>query len=327
MSFRGTIQLNNGKTIPQVGLGTWLSKSHEVENSVVWAVETGYRHIDCAYVYGNQDEVGAALKKVIQSVVQREELFITSKLWNDAHRPSEVEKQLNTTLSQLGTPYLDLYLIHWPVAFVPGRGTSPTRADKPDQVEIDTETSVVETWKAMLALPSTGKVRAVGVSNFTVQQLEAIIEARGERPAMNQIEAHPLLPQDDLMKYCKKEGIHLTAYSPLGNNLQGKTKLVDYPEVKEVADRLGATTAQVLIAWGVYRGYSVIPKSVQKDRVIKNFEQITLTKEDFEKISAIEKNNHVRFNIPITYSPKWSINLFDEGVEREAEVDYHVKLE
>jgi L-glyceraldehyde reductase len=158
------------------------------------------------------------LKKVIPSVVQREELFITSKLWNDAHRPSEVEKQLDITLSQLGVPYLDLYLIHWPVAFVQGRGMFPKHADKPDQVEIDSETSLVETWKAMLALRNTGKVRAVGVSNFTVKHLEAIIKATGERPAMNQIEAHPLLPQDDLVEYCKKEGIHLTAYSPLGNN-------------------------------------------------------------------------------------------------------------
>jgi len=295
---------------------------------VVWAVETGYRHIDCAYVYRNQDEIGAALAKVIPSVVQREELFITSKLWNDAHRPSEVEKQLDTTLSQLGTSYLDLYLIHWPVAFVQGRGMFPERADKPDQVEIESETSLVDTWKAMLALrSSTGKVRAVGVSNFTVQQLEAIIKATGERPAVNQIEAHPLLPQDDLVEYCKKEEIILTAYSPLGNNLQGKTKLVDYPEVKEVADRLGATTAQVLVAWGVYRGYSVIPKSVQKGRLVKNFDQITLSKEDYEKISEIGKNNHVRFNIPITYSPKWSINLFDEKVETEGQADYCVKLE
>ncbi|KAF8262509.1 Aldo keto reductase [Lactarius quietus] len=328
MSLRRTLQLNNGINIPQIGLGTWLSKPHEVENSVVWAVETGYRHIDCAYVYRNQDEIGAALAKVIPSVVQREELFITSKLWNDAHRPSEVEKQLDTTLSQLGTSYLDLYLIHWPVAFVQGRGMFPERADKPDQVEIESETSLVDTWKAMLALrSSTGKVRAVGVSNFTVQQLEAIIKATGERPAVNQIEAHPLLPQDDLVEYCKKEEIILTAYSPLGNNLQGKTKLVDYPEVKEVADRLGATTAQVLVAWGVYRGYSVIPKSVQKGRLVKNFDQITLSKEDYEKISEIGKNNHVRFNIPITYSPKWSINLFDEKVETEGQADYCVKLE
>ncbi|KAI0264120.1 Aldo keto reductase [Gloeopeniophorella convolvens] len=320
MSHGKTLTLNNGTTIPQIGLGTWLSKPHEVENAVVWAVEAGYRHLDCAYVYENQDEVGAALKKVVPSIVKREELFITSKLWNDAHQPAEVEKQLDITLAQLGTPYLDLYLIHWPVAFQPGRGLYPLRAGNDKEADLDTETSLVDTWRAMLKLRETGKVRAVGVSNFTVAHLEAIIKATGERPAANQVEAHPLLPQDDLVEYCKNENIHLTAYSPLGNNLQGKTKLVDYPEVKEVADRLGATTAQVLVAWGVYRGYSVIPKSVQKDRVLSNFKQIELSQEDYEKISAIGKNNRVRFNIPITFSPlTWSINLFDEEVEKAAE--------
>jgi L-glyceraldehyde reductase len=163
-------------------------------------------------------QVGAALKKVIPSIIQREELFITSKLWNDAHHPSKVEKQLDVTLSQLGTPYLDLYLVHWPVAFVSGRGTIPVCVDKPDEVELDVNTSLVDTWKAMIALRETGKVKAIGVSNFTIQHLETIIKATGEQPAVNQIEAHPLLPQDDMVEYCKKQGITITAYSPLGNN-------------------------------------------------------------------------------------------------------------
>jgi L-glyceraldehyde reductase len=163
-------------------------------------------------------QVGAALKKVIPSAIRREELFITSKLWNNAHHPSEVEKQLDITLSQLGTPYLDLYLIHWPVAFVSGREAIPVHADKPDEVKIDVNTSLVDTWKAMIALRKTGKVKAIGVSNFTIQHLEAIIKATGERPVVNQIEAHPLLPQDDVVDYCKQQGILITAYSPLGNN-------------------------------------------------------------------------------------------------------------
>jgi len=327
MSLRKTVQLNNGISIPQIGLGTWLSKPHEVEQAVVWAVEAGYRHIDCAYVYENQQEVGDALKKVIPSLVRREDLFITSKLWNDAHHPSEVERQLDSTLSQLGTPYVDLFLVHWPVAFAQGHGKFPLRESKSDEVKIDTDTSLVDTWKAMLALRDTGKVKAVGVSNFTIQHLEAIIKATGERPAVNQVEAHPLLPQDDLVEYCRKQGIHMTAYSPLGNNLQGKRKFVDYPEVKEVAERLGVTAAQVLVAWGVARGYSVIPKSVNKDRIVTNFEQVTLNDEDYQKISQIGKENHLRFNIPITYSPKWSVNIFDEEIEKEAQAEYAVKLE
>ncbi len=163
-------------------------------------------------------QIGAALKKVIPSVVQREELFITSKLWNTSHRPSDVEKELDVTLSELDTPYLDLYLIHWPVPFVSRGELLPLRADKPGEAEIDTEVSLVDTWEAMVALRSTGKVRAVGVSNFTIPMLEAIIKATGVRPAVNQVEAHPLLIQDDLVEYCKKEGIHLTGFSPLGNN-------------------------------------------------------------------------------------------------------------
>jgi hypothetical protein len=191
--------------------------------------------MDCAYVYGNQDEVRLlhvplfiATKQFGTGQCRFEEGYTT---WCSA-KNSLSRRNFGTTRiiclkwrsnSSLHFPnsaplYLYLFLIHWPVAFVPGRGMSPTRADKPDQVEIDPETSVVETWKAMFALPSTGRVRAVGVSNFTVQQLETIIKATGERPAMNQIEAHPLLPQNDLMEYCKKEGIHRTAYSPLGNN-------------------------------------------------------------------------------------------------------------
>jgi len=137
-------------------------------------------------------------------------------------------------------------------------------------------------------------------------------------PAVNQIEAHPLLPQDDLVAYSKEKNIHITAYSPLGNNLVGKPKLTDHVKVKEVANKLGATPAQVLIAWGVYRGYSVIPKSVQEERIVSNFKQVELSKEDYELVSEIGKGNYTRFNTPYGYSPKWDINLFDEPLEKPA---------
>ncbi|KAI0061866.1 Aldo/keto reductase [Artomyces pyxidatus] len=318
MSHGKILTLSNGKTVPQIGLGTWLSKPHEVEHAVEWAVQAGYRHLDCAMVYENQDEVGAALKKVIPSIVKREDLFITSKLWNKSHQPDQVERELDETLAQLGTDYLDLYLVHWPVAFPPGKGLFPPDSAKPGHVELDTETSLVDTWRAVVKLLDTGKVRTIGVSNFTIDHIKGIVAATGVKPTVNQIEAHPLLPQDDLVEYCKAEGIHLTAYSPLGNNLLGKTKLVDYPAVTEVAKRLGASTAQVLVAWGVYRGYSVIPKSVQQDRIISNFQQIELSKEDYDKISEIGHQAHTRFNIPFTYKPVWDINLFDEEVEKGA---------
>jgi L-glyceraldehyde reductase len=296
-----------------------MSKNNEVGHAVEYAVRNGpYRHLDLALIYGNQDEVGAALRKVIPSVVKREDLFITSKLWNSAHQPEKAAKELDQTLKQLGIDYLDLYLIHWPVAFPPGNGLVPNHPTKKGEVHLDLDTSLVDTWKAMIALSNTGKVKHIGVSNFTIEQIEGIVKATGVTPIVNQIEAHPLLPQDDLVAYCKEKGIHITAYSPLGNNLVGKPKLTDHPKIQEVATRLGATPAQVLIAWGVYRGYSVIPKSVQEDRIISNFKQVELSKEDYDDISSIGHGNYTRFNVPYHYSPNWDINIFGEPVEKNA---------
>ncbi|KAF7980127.1 hypothetical protein HWV62_39555 [Athelia sp. TMB] len=317
MSFGKNITLSSGSILPQIGLGTWLSKPKEVEHAVEYAVRNGYRHLDLAMVYQNQDEVGAALKKVIPSVVKREELFITSKLWNSGHKSLKVaEAELDETLKQIGTEYLDLYLIHWPVAFPPGDGLFPKAAE--NEAKLDLETSITDTWKTMIELKKTGKVKNIGVSNFTIEYIQGIIDATGVTPVANQIEAHPYLPQDALLEYCNDKNIHVTAYSPLGNNLVGLPKLTEHEKVKEIATRLGATTAQVLIAWGVYRGYSVIPKSVQEERIISNFKQVELSKEDYEAVSSIGHNNHVRFNIPHKYTPFWDINIFDEPEEKTA---------
>ncbi|EPT02531.1 hypothetical protein FOMPIDRAFT_1022863 [Fomitopsis schrenkii] len=319
MSDGKVLSLSSGAPIPQIGLGTWLSKPHEVENAVEIAVRSGYRHLDLAMIYQNQDEVGRALKKVVPSVVKREELFITSKVWNTSHKKELVEKELDETLRQIGTDYLDLYLIHWPVAFSnstePGKNFFPQ--SKEGWVDLDTETSLVETWKALVDLQKTGKVKTIGVSNFTIEQIQGIADATGVWPAVNQIEAHPLLQQDELDAFSKKHNIHITAYSPLGNNLVGKPKLTDYPEVIEIAKKLDATPAQVLVAYGVYRGYSVIPKSVQKERIESNFKQVSLSEEDFKKLVALGKD-HVRFNVPYTYSPQWDINIWNEPSEQSA---------
>lgn len=324
MSFGKVLQLNTGAPIPEIGLGTWLSKPNEVENAVEIAVRNGYRHLDLARIYRNQDEVGRALKKVIPSVVTREQLFITSKLWNCSHQQGPAEAELEETLKQLGLTYLDLYLVHWPVAFEPGNGLVPPHPTKEGEVLLDMKTSLVDTWKTMIKLKETGKVKAIGVSNFTIEHIKGLIAATGVVPAVNQIEAHPLLPQDDLVAYCKQVGVHITAYSPLGNNFVGKPMLTENAAVKEVAEKLGATPAQVLVAWGVYRGYSVIPKSVQEGRIISNFKQVALSEEDYEKVTAIGVGNFERFNIPIRFKPKWDIALFGEELEKTA--TYQVKI-
>ncbi|OCH92070.1 Aldo/keto reductase [Obba rivulosa] len=320
-----TYKLSTGQEIPAIGLGTWLSKPDEVENAVEIAIRAGYRHLDLAMIYENQDEVGRALKKVIPSVVKREELYITSKLWNTSHHPEYVEKELDETLRLLGVDYLDEYLIHWPVAFPPGQGFFPPHPERQGWVALDFGVSLVDTWKAMIELPKTGKVKAVGVSNFTIEHIKGIVEETGVWPVVNQVESHPLLPQDELRTFCNEHNIHITAYSPLGNNLRGEKRLTDYPEVIEVAQKLNATPAQVLIAWGIQRGYSVIPKSVHKKRILENFQLIELPPQEFEKISSLGKGRHVRFNMPITYAPYWDINIFGEEPEKKATHTVRIK--
>jgi L-glyceraldehyde reductase len=271
------------------------------------------------------------LKKVIPSVVKREELFITSKLWNSSHQAAEAEKELDKTLEQLGIEYLDLYCECDFRTLVPSvlNASSDPLAGR------------VQTWaRSLSSKRETGRgctrlgdltcrylegddcsaedrkgnedlnaaelppdrsfgfplqVKQIGVSNFTIQHIQGIIDATGVVPAANQIEAHPYLPQDELVAYAKEKGIHITAYSPLGNNLVGKPKLTDLPAIQAIADELGATAAQVLVAWGVYRGYSVIPKSVQEERIHSNFRQVELSQAMYEKVSAVGRENYTRY--------------------------------
>jgi L-glyceraldehyde reductase len=239
-----TIKFNDGNVMPAIGLGTWLSKPGEVKAAVEHAAKAGYRHFDLAKVYGNHGEVGEGLKAVIPSVVKREEIFLTSKLWNTAHKPDLVEAALDDTLKELDQKYLDLYLIHWPVSF---NSPEPHKTLMPDDgtghADLDTKTTLVDTWKAMIALQKTGKVKSIGVSNFTQSMIEAIIKATGVTPAVNQIEAHPLLPQEDLVKYSNEKGIHITAYSPLGNaggygDDAKKQDIVGSKPVQEVAKKV-----------------------------------------------------------------------------------------
>lgn len=249
---------------------------------------------------GNQNEVAAGIK---DSGVDRKDIFITSKLWNNSHRPELVEADLDTTLKQLNTDYLDLYLIHWPVPFKPGKELAPS-ANGEALVDVDGP-SIVDTWKELVRISKeTKKVRAIGVSNFTVEHLEKIISATGVTPAVNQIEAHPTLIQPELFKYLKEKNIHVTAYSPLGNNITGKARDIDAEPVKKIADKLGKSPAQVLIAWGLRQDFIEIPKSVTPARIASNFDVIELSDDDFNAINEWGKANYCRGNIPSEYKPK-----------------------
>ncbi|KAF5006039.1 hypothetical protein FDECE_7551 [Fusarium decemcellulare] len=324
MSFGRTVTLNSGHKIPVIGYGTWQSAPGEVGTGVYEALKAGYRHLDLAKIYQNQREVGEGLKKALAEIpgLKREDIFITSKLWNNKHRPENVEAALDDTLEELGLDYLDLYLIHWPVAFKHGDELFPRKADNENSVELDLGVSIVDTWKAVTKLPKT-KARSIGVSNFSIEHLETIINESGVVPAINQVERHPRIPNPELVDYLKKKGIVLTAYSAFGNNSWGLPLLVTIPEVKAIAERLSAaqnktvTGAQVVLAWSTLNGHTVIPKSVTPSRIRENFQEVEL---DEEAIKALDKLGETpqRFNIPTTYNPKWDINIFGDEKEKDA---------
>lgn len=290
-----TLELNNGLVMPALGLGTWKSKPGEVANAVKVAVRAGYRHLDCAWIYGNEKEIGEALAELFEEgVVTRDELWVTSKLWNDRHAPKDVEPALRDTLSKLGLEYLDLYLMHWPIAHRLGK-TMPKTAD--DMVSLD-ELPLESTWAAMEKLVDAGLTRSIGVSNFNSKKLRALLKDARIRPAANQVELHPYLQQYELKALCDAEGVILTAYSPLGSKdrppslkAEDEPILLEDPVIGEIAAAKGASTAQVLIAWALHRGTSVIPKSTNEGRIKQNLEAATLelNADEMSKIETLDR--------------------------------------
>ncbi|BDD58158.1 H/ACA snoRNP pseudouridylase subunit [Monascus purpureus] len=274
-------KLNTGAEIPAVGLGTWQSAPGEVEKAVSHAIAVGYRHIDTAFCYQNEHEVGQGIKEALASgKVKREDLFVTTKLWCSYH--TRVEEALDASLKNLGLDYIDLYLMHWPVAFNPN-GNHPLFPKLPDgSRDIDHSHSHVTTWKNMEKLLGTGKVKAIGVSNYSKLYLEQLLPHATVVPAVNQIENHPALPQQEIVDFCKEKGIHITAYSPLGST---GSPLFTAEPIVEVAKKRGVGSATVLLSWHIARGSSVLPKSVTPSRIEENRNLIKLDESDMATIA------------------------------------------
>ncbi|KAF2105360.1 NADP-dependent oxidoreductase domain-containing protein [Lophiotrema nucula] len=279
------LKLNTGNSIPALGLGTWQSAPGEVKKAVVHAIEAGYRHIDCAYCYQNEDEVGEALQDVIsRGIVKREDLFITSKLWCTFH--TRVEEGLQKSLDLLKLDYLDLYLMHWPVPMNPN-GNHPLFPKLADgSRDIDHSTNHTETWKRLekLVQTSSPKVKAIGVANYSVKYLEKLLAKADVVPAVNQIENHPYLPQQEVVDFCKEKGIHITAYSPLGST---GSPLFKEEGVQEVGKNHGVSAATVLLSYHLARNSSVLAKSVTSSRIDENRKLIALDDSDMEKLEGI----------------------------------------
>ena len=280
------IPLNNGSShMPALGFGTLIPDPAVTITATRDALEAGFRHFDCAERYRNEREVGEALQAGLAAGgIARKDIFVTTKLWNSNHRPERVQPAFEASLDRLRLEYLDLYLIHTPFAFQPGDEQDPR--DQNGNVIYDKGVTLLDTWRAMENLIDHGKCRAIGLSDITLDGLLPIYESARIKPAVVQVESHPYLPETELLEFCKKNGIVLLAFAPLGHGM--KPGLLEDPVISAVATRVGKTPPQVLLAWGVQRGTALLttPKSAARAR--ENFDISALPEDAFNEINRIQ---------------------------------------
>ncbi|KAJ4349924.1 Glycerol 2-dehydrogenase (NADP(+)) [Didymosphaeria variabile] len=298
-----TYKLNNGVTIPAVGFGTFANEgaTGETYKAVTHALNTGYRHLDCAWFYQNEAEVGDAVRDFLESnpSVKRSDLFICTKVWPHLMEPDQIKWSFNNSLEKLKMDYIDLFLLHWPFAAEANENRMPKiGADGKYIIKKALTENLEPSWRAVEDINRSGKAKAVGCSNWTIEGLKKLLSYAQIKPAVNQIECHPFLPNDDLVQFCFNNNILPEAYSPLGSQNQVPTTGETVRENKtlnEVAKRSGHDLAQVLLAWGLRRGYVVLPKSSTPKRIESNWLIPELSDEDFDAVQSVAKGRHTRF--------------------------------
>jgi alcohol dehydrogenase (NADP+) len=290
--FRMTrIPLNNGNGLPALGFGTLIPDLTTTVTATRDALEAGFRHFDCAERYRNESEVAQGLQAGRTSTgIAREDIFVTTKLWNTNHRPERVEPAFEASRIRLNVDYVDLYLSHTPFAFLPGDEQDPR--DKNGNIIYDHGVTLLDTWRAMEALVDQGKCRAIGLSDIGLSDLAPIYESARIKPAVVQVESHPYLPETELLEFCKQKGIVLLAFAPLGHGI--RLGPLEDPVILAVATRVGKTPAQVLLAWAVQRGTALLTTPKTAARARENFDVSPLPQDAFEEITNIQTRQ--RFN-------------------------------
>jgi diketogulonate reductase-like aldo/keto reductase len=287
------IPLTHGSgAIPALGFGTLIPDPVATRQATKAALEVGFRHFDCSERYRNEREVGEAMQDVLKAgAVQRKDVFVTTKLWNNNHRPERVAPAFEASRRRLQLDHVDCYLIHTPFAFAPGDDQEPK--DEHGKIIYDSGVTLVETWQALERLVDEGRCGAIGLSNVNLEKLREIVEAARIKPAVVEVESHPYLPEWELLDYCRQHGIVLLAFAALGHAME--PRLLDDPAIVSVARRLGRTPAQVALAWAVQRGTALLTTSVKPDRIRENFEVSTLPEDAMQEIrNGVTAN--VRFN-------------------------------
>jgi diketogulonate reductase-like aldo/keto reductase len=287
------IPLTHGSgAIPAVGFGTLIPDLVATTQATKTALEVGFRHFDCAERYGNEAAVGEALRGALDAgTIAREDLFVTTKLWNTNHRPERVKPAFDASRRRLQGDYVDCYLIHTPYAFQPGDDQDPR--DDNGQVIYDTGVTLADTWGALERLVDDGDCRAIGLSDITLERLREIVAVARIKPAVVQVESHPYLPEWDLLDYCREQGIVLLAFAPLGHSME--PKLVDDPVITAIAERVHMSSAQVLLSWAAQRGTAFLTTSTKPQRIHENFEVSTLPEDAMQDIRYRITSN-IRFN-------------------------------